>query len=159
VTVTLSGIMRRLLPGADPSGPTHSSGLAELRDALEYARVLNDRGAQWLIASDAGTRFTRFEDFHLSLRCAVEGIGVTPTEAIHRATLAPAESIGQETEIGSLSVGKRADFVIVEGDLDRDIAALRHVVGVWRGGRLVAQNGMLAGPNEIHAQIPPSASS
>jgi imidazolonepropionase-like amidohydrolase len=159
VTVTLSGIMRRLLPGVDMAGATHGDGSTDLMTALEYARVVNDMGAPWLIASDAGTRFTRFEDFHLSLRCAVEGIGLTPTEAIHRATLVPAELLGQDMDIGSVTTDKRADLVIVEGDVDQDITAVQRVVAVWQGGQLVAQDGMLAGPHEIPARIPPTASS
>jgi imidazolonepropionase-like amidohydrolase len=67
------------------------------------------------------------------LELLVEG-GFTPTEAIATATRNPARMLGLEDEIGTIAVGKRADLVIVDGDPDRDIAALRRVRWTVRDG-------------------------
>ena len=52
--------------------------------------------------------------------------GVPEAEAITAATLTPAREIGADALVGSLTVGKYADFVVC----DRDLNAL----GVWLGG-------------------------
>lgn len=63
--------------------------------------------------------------------------GFTPLEALGAATRVAAECLGMEDEIGTLEPGKRADFVIVDGDpladigllLDRDRILAVHVNG------------------------------
>ena len=47
------------------------------------------------------------------------------------------------TETGTLEVGKRADILVVEGDVAIDITALRKVHTVIKGGRIVKLNGQL----------------
>jgi len=44
--------------------------------------------------------------------------GVPLTEAVRMATLTPARILGIECEVGSLEVGKRADLVVLDGELN-----------------------------------------
>ncbi len=44
--------------------------------------------------------------------------GVAPEDAIAAATMNPAKSIGRYDEVGSLSVGKRADIIIVDSEFN-----------------------------------------
>lgn len=53
--------------------------------------------------------------------------GFTPTEAITAATSTPARMLGLDGDIGAVAAGKRADIVLVEGEPDRDVAALERV--------------------------------
>ncbi len=39
-------------------------------------------------------------------------------ECVHMGSLIPAKSIGVDNEIGSIALGKRADFLILTEDLD-----------------------------------------
>ena len=48
----------------------------------------------------------------------VVSYGLSLEDAITAATLAPARSVGLEGEIGSLAVGKRADFLLLSKDLE-----------------------------------------
>jgi imidazolonepropionase-like amidohydrolase len=57
-------------------------------------------------------------------------------DAIVSATSLAAESIGLGSQIGALVSGYEADIVAVSGDPTRDIATLRQVVFVMKGGRL-----------------------
>jgi hypothetical protein len=41
-----------------------------------------------------------------------------------------------EGEIGAIAPGLQADLIAVDGDLGRDVTALRRVVFVMRGGRV-----------------------
>jgi imidazolonepropionase-like amidohydrolase len=62
--------------------------------------------------------------------------GQRPMDAIVSATSLAAESLGLERELGALALGLQADLVAVDGDPLQDIAALRRVVFVMRGGRI-----------------------
>ncbi len=65
------------------------------------------------------------------------GHGLDPVEAVRLATLNGAEAFGLEDR-GALSPGRRADFVVLDGEL-----ADFSVGQVFRGGELVAEDGHL----------------
>jgi imidazolonepropionase-like amidohydrolase len=68
-----------------------------------------------------------------ALELLVEG-GFTPLEAIMIGTLNGAKYLGRDLEIGTIAVGKQADLVILDGQPDRDIAAIRKVELVFKQG-------------------------
>jgi imidazolonepropionase-like amidohydrolase len=57
------------------------------------------------------------------LRCLVDA-GLSPMQAIQAATGVAAECLGIEHELGTLEKGKRADFIVVDGDPLADIRIL-----------------------------------
>ena len=60
--------------------------------------------------------------------------GFTPVEAISIATWNGARYLGEEGEIGTVAVGKRADLVLVKGDPSKVIADIENVELVFKGG-------------------------
>ncbi|HTM30721.1 MAG TPA: amidohydrolase family protein [Vicinamibacterales bacterium] len=62
--------------------------------------------------------------------------GQKPMDAIISATSLAAESMGLGKEIGTLAPGLTADIVAVQGDPLKDIAALRRVSFVMKGGTI-----------------------
>jgi len=60
--------------------------------------------------------------------------GFTPLQAIRIATYNGAKALGMENTIGSVQVGKRADLVVVDGDIFRDITTIRRVQWVFKKG-------------------------
>lgn len=155
VGITMAGIDRVLLPAAGDTREQAAKKLAALRAKHAPSRRMLEAGVKIMISSDAGVRYTRFEDFALSLVCAVEGLGISAVEAIHRATQVPADAIGLSTELGSVEVGKRADLVLVAGDPSRDAGAMARVQQVWRDGRLVLDDGALVAlPGNIPLALP-----
>lgn len=60
--------------------------------------------------------------------------GFTIPEAIRIATLNGARFLGRDAEIGSLAAGKRADIVLLDGDLARDVTAIERPLIVFRRG-------------------------
>jgi len=71
----------------------------------------------------AGSTLTMIDAF----RFAVRKVGVSVADASRMASLNPARQIGVDREMGSLKPGKRADVLLLDGDLE-----LRRV---WIGGR------------------------
>ena len=61
--------------------------------------------------------------------------GMSPAEALVAATRSAAEALGMQDEIGSLSVGKRADVVAVAGDPLQDIRLMQRVEFVMKDGQ------------------------
>ena len=60
--------------------------------------------------------------------------GQTPMEAIKAATVNAADLLGWSDRVGSISVGKFADIVAVDGDPLKDITELERVKFVMKGG-------------------------
>ena len=60
--------------------------------------------------------------------------GFTPAEALQSATIVPARMVGADKRTGSIAVGKEADMVLVDGDVSKDLGALRRVVTVVSDG-------------------------
>ncbi len=65
-------------------------------------------------------------------------VGLSRWEALATATRAAAAFLGQESEFGTIAVGRRADLVLLAGDPLADLAHLRGPVGVMVRGRWVA---------------------
>jgi imidazolonepropionase-like amidohydrolase len=60
--------------------------------------------------------------------------GLSPVEAIEVATRNGARAMGRENEIGTVTVGKRADLVLVKGDPARSIDDVEQVELVFKDG-------------------------
>ena len=61
--------------------------------------------------------------------------GLSPMEAIQSATLRPAQMQGVDDRLGTVSVGKLADIIVVDGDPLQEIEVLQHrVVHVIKDG-------------------------
>ena len=109
---------------------------AASRDMLPRAKAL---GVKVALATDAAHRFPHVRDGVLEMEylCAC---GYAPLEAITAATANAAEAIGRSAAVGTLSRGKRADLLIVDGDPSTDLSVLRDKRRIWRlykGGRMV----------------------
>lgn len=60
--------------------------------------------------------------------------GFTVEQAVHIATQNGARFLGRDREIGTVTVGKRADLVLVDGDPRADVAALERIPLVFKKG-------------------------
>lgn len=65
------------------------------------------------------------------------GAGMTPLQALQAATIQPARMLGLDRDVGRVRAGQFADIVAVEADPTRDIAALRTIDFVMKGGEIV----------------------
>ena len=63
--------------------------------------------------------------------------GLTPMQAIECATKTNAELLGIEETTGTLTVGKNADLIVLDGNPLDDIHNTRKILAIWHGGREV----------------------
>jgi imidazolonepropionase-like amidohydrolase len=83
--------------------------------------------------ANAGAHGRNYEEFIYRVK---EG-GDKPMDAIMSGTSVAAESLGLGSKIGTIAPGFEADLVAVAGDPSEDITAVRRVVFVMKGGRLI----------------------
>lgn len=63
-----------------------------------------------------------------------EQAGLTNAQALQTATIVPARMTGLADSIGSIAPGKKADIILVDGDVSKDITRLRQVDTVFLDG-------------------------
>ena len=85
--------------------------------------------------SDAGVSPGKPHDvLPYSLEALVEGIGMTPEEALRAATSVAAAALGLGASKGRIAAGADADLVALQGNPLVDIGVLRRVKAVFRAG-------------------------
>jgi len=62
--------------------------------------------------------------------------GMSPLQAIRTATISPAKSLGLDKDLGSLTVGKLADMIVIDGDITKNIRLSDKVTYTMINGRL-----------------------
>jgi imidazolonepropionase-like amidohydrolase len=73
---------------------------------------------------------------HRELALMVDA-GLTPLQAIHVATQSAAQLLGLDDR-GVLANGKRADFIVLDGNPTDNIEATTTIDAVWQRGKLVS---------------------
>ncbi len=102
------------------------------------ARAMIEAGLAVVLATDFNPGSSPTPSMLLVLTLASTQMKMTPAEAITAATINAAYSLHRGHEIGSLEVGKRANFVIHDGDDWRALAyfaGIEHPVAVYSRGR------------------------
>jgi imidazolonepropionase len=104
------------------------------------ARAMIDAGLAVVLATDFNPGSSPTPSMLLVLTLASTQMKMSPAEAIAAATINAAYSLGLGDEIGSLEMGKLADFVVHDCDDYRELgyfAGVEHPVSVYVKGRLV----------------------
>jgi imidazolonepropionase len=92
-----------------------------LRAAPPDARALVSAGAAIAIATDCNPGTSPVVSMPEAIAAACSLYGLAPLEALAAATVNPAWALGLEAAHGTLSPGKRADLLVLEGDAFRQV--------------------------------------
>ncbi|NNC47111.1 MAG: amidohydrolase family protein [Sphingomonas sp.] len=95
---------------------------------LDLIGKLDDNGIKMVAGTDGyGLELVREIEIY-------EIAGLSKEEALRTATLYPAMLVGIDDRTGSITIGKEADMVLVDGDVSEELGALRRVVTVVSDG-------------------------
>ena len=108
---------------------------------LRMTKKLSDAGVPILVGTDALAGVMLHRELELEVQA-----GIRPVQALQNATLVAARVLRQESELGSIRVGKRADLLLVEGDPTTRISDVRR-------GRLVLKAGVVYDPAQLYAAV------
>jgi imidazolonepropionase-like amidohydrolase len=115
-------------------GPASPNAAARERTLLNNVPKMIANGARLVLGTDAGIDARHafgWADHHEMARWV--GLGVSPSEAIVAATSRPASLIGIP-DLGSIAVGKSADFLVLTANPLDDIQNTRRIEKVYMRG-------------------------
>jgi imidazolonepropionase-like amidohydrolase len=135
----LPGILPQLWksspPGADASERL-SERKAQFDRELRLVGDMHRAGVKILAGTDTPNPWVfPGTSLHDELALLVKA-GLTPAESLRTATLRPAEFFGTSNRLGTVSVGKLADLVLLSADPLADITNTRRIEAVMVDGRL-----------------------
>jgi imidazolonepropionase-like amidohydrolase len=108
---------------------------------LRMTKRMYDAGIPILAGTDATAGIMLHRELELEVRA-----GIPPPKALQIASFNAARLLKQEDDLGSIAPGKRADFVLVEGNPAEHISDIRRC-------RLVMKNGTLYKSSEVYAAV------
>lgn len=109
---------------------------------LEITGAAHRAGVRILVGSDAPDPYVFPGSAIHDEMGELVAAGLTPAEALRAATWNGAEFLGLTADHGSITPGKRADLVLLEGNPIEDIENVRRIRSVIFGGNLVDRAGL-----------------
>ncbi|MDH4653840.1 amidohydrolase family protein [Pseudomonas sp. BN606] len=129
---------------AEDYEPSTRSGYAAMQQrAIEVGcrnlRRAREAGVPFMTGSDSGFAITPYGEWHArEIEILVDWLGFTPAEALRAATSVSARMLPATQPVGAIEVGRRADFIRVDGSPLENVAILQErerIRGVYLGGR------------------------
>ncbi len=124
------------LPASDPQTDKQYRG--SYANMVRMLKLLYDNGVQIVAGTDAASGYA----FDRELEIYV-GAGIPATEVLRMATIEAATLMHRDRELGSITAGKFADVILVNGDPTKRISDIRNI-------DLVIKNGELYTPSEMY---------
>jgi hypothetical protein len=108
---------------------------------LRMTKRMYDAGIPILAGTDSTAGIMLHRELELEVRA-----GIPPLKALQIATYNAARLLKQDSELGSITSGKKADFVLVEGNPGEQISDIRRC-------RLVMKNGVLYDSAKVYGAV------
>lgn len=125
-------VRRRQLSGAVGVPPGKEAAYAQaLPGLLRMLKRLHDGGVTIMPGSDGFAGYSLHRELELYARA-----GIPNAEVLRIATLTPARVLGVEKDRGSITPGKLADMILIDGDPLADMRDIRRVYKTIKGGQV-----------------------
>ncbi|MEO8460914.1 MAG: amidohydrolase family protein [Dokdonella sp.] len=125
-------IRRGMLSGAlDVPKGKEAAYKAAFPAMLAMLKALHDAGVTIIPGTDALAGYQLHHELELYARA-----GIPPAEVLRMATLTPAQVMGVAGNRGVIAPGKFADMILIDGDPSGQIADIRKITTVIRGGKI-----------------------
>lgn len=114
-----------------------------LNKSYANARKMIDLGVRVAISSDYNPGSCPSENLQFAMQLGCLGLKMTPNEVLNAVTINASYCIDRQYEIGSIEVGKRADFVIFDSPNIEYLMyhfGINHVDRVYKDGKLVVKD-------------------
>jgi len=112
-----------------PKAPDHHYNHINV---AKTAKVMSDLGVK---VNSGGHGQREGLAMHWEMWMMAQG-GMSPLESLRTATMNPAETLGLDKQLGSITQGKLADLIVVQGDITQDIRLSDNVTYTMINGRL-----------------------
>lgn len=118
--------------------PTICVSYPRERWTLEMLKRVHEKGVRVAAGTDQIVDLSSpYPKLFDELGYYADSCGFTKMEALQSATIIAAETIGMEKKLGSVSVGKRADMIILAGNPLTNIANLKQQAMVIQFGKII----------------------
>ncbi|MEZ5708177.1 MAG: amidohydrolase family protein [Blastomonas sp.] len=104
-------------------------------------RMMHERGIFIIPGTDMGGAFTLHRELELYQQAGFSAAGI-----LKRATLDMAQYLGQDQALGSIEMGKLADFFLIPGNPVEDLKAIKTI-------RMVVKDGVFYYPEEVYPEF------
>ena len=148
VNPTLGGGLTRIrmLENTPDLSPAQHADLDAMREASQVrmdnvARMI-EQGVMMSAGSDTAWGFYQMGDFQTEIEAHAMA-GMSNMQAIVSATRDAARSCWVDDSVGTLEAGKQGDVLVVNGNPDQDINALRNVADVYLAGNRVDRQALV----------------
>ncbi|AOE49941.1 amidohydrolase family protein [Kangiella sediminilitoris] len=128
-------------PVMDISSEERDAYDASIKAMSAMVKKLHDNGVPVVPGTDAIAGFTLHRELEL-----YADAGISNADVLKLATIGSAKVVGNEENVGSITEGKQADLVFVDGNPLEDMSDLRQIALVIKGQRLYK-------PDEIYESI------
>jgi imidazolonepropionase-like amidohydrolase len=131
----------RFLAGMGGSGLGFTESMkADIETMAEVLPKANAEGMCLVLGDDYGAIFLPHGNYAAELGYYVDEIGIPEQDVIRWATKNGAELMGRQHELGTVTAGKLADLLVVDGNPVDDIHVLEdgaNLLGILKGGRWI----------------------
>jgi imidazolonepropionase-like amidohydrolase len=119
---------------------------AALPQAMRHLKKLYDAGVLVSLGTDSEATVIRIQGYaeHVEQALMVQA-GLTPLQAITVATSNAAKLPHIADQCGTLEVGKKANFIVLEKDPSQDIHNTQTIRVVWKNGKKISDGPLAAG--------------
>lgn len=125
-------VRRTQLSGALAPPKGHETAYRQSFPALlSLFKALHDAGVTLIPGTDSLSGYSLLHELELYARA-----GVSPPEVLRMATLTSAQVVGLDSQRGTVSPGKQADLILIDGDPAANIEDIRRIAVVIKGGNV-----------------------